>query len=147
MKNIFLIGIMLSTLYSCGGKVRFAEWDYQQEMPSNISYDKAWGVIMNTALEDFEIDLVDPYSGYLQSKWKTLSVCWFGLFRGVAPCKKIRLSVQIFDKNPVRYSVKIETYERGRSKRIPSSRNDYTLASQFARRINDKLRREENETN
>ncbi|MBI5970563.1 MAG: hypothetical protein HY884_05360 [Deltaproteobacteria bacterium] len=152
MKNIFF-GLILVTLASCGGKGRVAEWRTPQEMPPNISYEKVWEAIVNTALENYEIDVIEPQAGYFQSKWKTGSMIWQQFPVGISPYKKTRLSVRVLDKNPVKYNVKVETYTAESlsqnvyfTKMRPSG-NDSYQELQFIRRINDKLREAENATN
>jgi hypothetical protein len=108
MKRVFLI---LSLILSACATPREATWKTLPE--SNIPYDKAWTIVVNTVSEYFtDLETIDGQSGYLRSGWKTTDTCWLGLYKGgKVPCKRARVIVRVEERTPFKVKVRVEQEE------------------------------------
>jgi len=109
MKKISLTLIVFFALLlsACAPASHEAEWQVVPKI--DMSYDKAWPVVVRVITDRFGLEVVDAQSGYLRSEWKVTDSCWGGLAAGgMVPCKRARVVIRVENKSPFIIKVKAE---------------------------------------
>lgn len=83
---------------------------------TNMPYDRAWGITVNTVAQHFELDTSDAQSGYLRSSWKVTNS-----FLGI-PQRRVRVIARVEERKPFKLKLKAEKQEPN-----PWDANDWRL--------------------
>ncbi len=96
--------LALSVIVSACVMAHEATWKTVPE--SNMPYERAWSIVVNTITQHFELETSDAQSGYLRTGWKITGKDILG-----TPIKKARVHVRVEERNPFRVKVKVEKQE------------------------------------
>jgi hypothetical protein len=97
--SIAILGLIMFIVSGCA-TVPEATW---KTVPAaEIAYDRAWGIVVNTVSQNFEIETVDANSGYLRTAWKVTDTA-LG-----TPIERARVTVRVEERTPFKVKVKVE---------------------------------------
>jgi len=110
MKRLALFLFLIVGICGCATTTREATWKTVPEV--DMSYDRAWSIVVNAIGERFDLETVDAQSGYLRSGWKVTDTCLAGLgLGGYVPCQKSRVIARVEERNPFKVKIKVEKKE------------------------------------
>ena len=72
---------------------------------TNMPYERAWAITVNSVAQHFDLESSDAQSGYLRTSWKVTNS-----FLGI-PNRKARALVRVEERKPFRLKVKVEKQE------------------------------------
>ena len=72
---------------------------------TNMPYERAWAITVNSIAQHFDLESSDAQSGYLRTSWKVTDS-----FLGI-PQRKARALVRVEERKPFRLKVKVEKQE------------------------------------
>jgi len=93
--------VVLSLIVSACVTAREATWKTVPD--SNVPYERAWGIVVNTIAQHFELEISDGQSGYLRTQWKPTP--------GRESFETSRVHVRVEERSPFRVKVKVEKQE------------------------------------
>ena len=72
---------------------------------TNMPYERAWAITVNSVAQHFDLESSDAQSGYLRTSWKIRDS-----FLGI-PNRKARAIVRVEERKPFKLKIKVEKQE------------------------------------
>lgn len=98
-----VVTILAACLLTAACASPAATWKTVPE--TNMPYERAWAITVNSVAQHFDLETSDAQSGYLRSSWKVTNS-----FLGI-PNRKARVLVRVEERKPFKLKVKVEKQE------------------------------------
>ena len=72
---------------------------------TNMPYERAWAITVNSVAQHFDLESSDAQSGYMRTSWKVTNS-----FLGI-PNRKARVLVRVEERKPFKVKIKVEKQE------------------------------------